>query len=132
MSVLLEAIDRAEDRKTALVAEGDENEETLSMPFQALLLFLSGADLDPSELHTYMEAIVTAYLCDVAMKKHIDVIFRGILTEGLVTGMMIERVAREQALDTDAEPIAHPTITGTAKTLAGLLLVRAQQVWAGR
>lgn len=120
MSVLLEAMGRANARKDA-VMEGD----VAVLGFDVFLLVLSGLDIDPADLAGYMDAATGAFIAEWAMGCDKETAIHGLLAEGLLMGSMLHRVQTERDNDT---PEPEPSITETAKTLASQVMVRAQQL----
>ena len=125
MSVLLEALHRANQRKMAVTGTEDA-----AFTYDHFCMMVSGFDLDPADLAGYTDVAAAAFIFELQQDAYdLDVIVRGILAEGLLMGLMIARVHDEAEAEPEraTEPTA-PSISATAKTLASLLLMRAQQL----
>lgn len=122
MSVLQEALSRANARKDCLWAG-----QTCHLDEHGVALMLSGCDLDPCDLAGYMDAASAAFLVQWASGEDLEQVVQGILVEGLLMGIMADRVYHERAARGYTKP-PEPSIVEVATTLWNLVLGRLKDM----
>lgn len=94
MSIFERAVELGLARKQAV--DWDGSGIGLADDFDTMLIF-SGFDLESNEVWEYIDNAAGAFCIALSMGMSATDVFRGLIAEGLLTGLMVGRAQEEQA-----------------------------------